>query len=171
MKTFILIAIFLFTIQCTFAQDTLVTYTRPFNESSLNKNDLFDKALLWFTRSFYNSYDVIKVNNKAAGILTGKAFFYSSYKVPQKQDSTTGFDFTDYNFIWTMKITDNNVSFSISNLCINGGIPVTSAIESPFVILMQSSERSEQNWGLSKLYLMKNLDALLGKLNVELATR
>lgn len=171
MKKFILTVIVLFTVQCSFAQDTLVTYTRSLNETTLNKNELYDKALLWFTRSFYNSYDVVKISNKAAGIITGKAFFYSSYKVPQKTDSTTGFDFTDYNFSWAMKITDKNVRFSITNVCINGGIPVTSAIESPFVILMQSSERSEHNWNLSKIYLMKNLDALLGTLNADLATR
>ncbi|MES2431162.1 MAG: DUF4468 domain-containing protein [Bacteroidota bacterium] len=158
------------------AQNKLVTYTKTWDGIALNKNEIFDKVHTWFEKSFYNTYDKINVSNKEAGIISGQAFFYSPYKILKNTDSTEASDFANYYLDWSAKVTNGRIVFTITKILINKGnvyeskaTPVTASATSPFIILMQPEETTQEQWLLAKAYLKKNLDGLTNTLLNELS--
>ncbi|UEG48964.1 DUF4468 domain-containing protein [Ferruginibacter lapsinanis] len=156
-------------IELSFGQDKPMRYDKVINQIPLGKEQLFDRVLLWFDRSFFNNEDVIKVTNRKAGMIAGKAVFYSGYKVPVNNiDSVNDDKFVNYNFEWTIWINNNYIYFSIPQIYINGTTLVTTAKKCPIVILAQSDEITDSQWNLAKIYLIKNLDVLLDSLQYKL---
>lgn len=171
MKVILTLLLIIMNISFSFAQDRVLSYTKNISGFSLNKDQLFDKVLQWFEKSFYNTKDKIKISNRQSGVISANAIFYSAYKVPNGTDSTAGDDFVNYNFEWTIKISNNQISFRIPHINIttpSNSVPVTSAKKTPYVIIMQSEQIAERNWALAKKYLMKNLDELTTSLYTEL---
>ncbi len=164
----------------TYAPTAAVTYSKDLNKNAQSTSRLFDKTLIWFYKSFFHTYDKIITSNKEAGIITGRTFFYSTYNVPEKEGTVKAFDYTNYNFEWTVKIENGKMNFSIANIYINKNVydhkdinqktAVTHAVKIPYSVLTQSDKKMENDWGISKSYLITNIDALVASLNKELAT-
>ena len=172
MKLILTILLLIGNISHSFAQDRVLSYTKNISGISLSQDQLFEKVLQWYERSFFNTKDKIKTSNKQSGVITANAVFYSAYKVPNGPDSTAGEDFVNYNFEWTIKISNNQISFRIPHINIttpSNSVPVTSAKSTPYPIIMQPQQIAERNWALAKKYLMKNLDELTASLYTELA--
>ncbi|MGG9970901.1 DUF4468 domain-containing protein [Ferruginibacter sp. SUN002] len=161
------------------ASNAVMTFSREINAGTQSNDRLFNKSLIWFAKSFFHSYDKILSSDRSTGIITGRTFFYSGYKVPGKTDSTNAFDYTNYNFEWTIKITNGKVDFTIGNMYVNKNIHVTNnidqktavtkAVKIPFIVLLNTDEKMKNDWKLSRSYLVNNLDALVVSLNKELA--
>ena len=169
MRYFLLSFVYLVVFELAFAQDKPLSYTKTLSSIPLNNDQIFDKVLLWFGSSFFNDKDVIKVKNRNTGIIRGNAVFYSGYKVPINiKDSVNDDKFVNYNFEWTIRVINNHVHFSIPEIYINQKILVTTAKECPVTILAQSDEKTDNEWGLAKAYLIKNLNGLMENLNYKL---
>jgi hypothetical protein len=66
------------------AQDYPLTYSRVLKVDSTSKTELFDKAMVWCSKSFNESKSAINVKDKESGIIAGKALLTSYYKIPKK---------------------------------------------------------------------------------------
>jgi hypothetical protein len=186
MKKLLTTALLCAIIQISFAQNAfvsqknsdLLTYTKELNGSDQSDKRIFDKTLIWFYKSFKYNYDKIQTKDRETGIISGRALFYSPYKVSEKGDSVAGEYYTNYNFEWTVRIENNKINFSIEKIYINknfdyeitGKRLATTATKIPFIVLTQSDEKMEKDWNSSKIFLMKNLDALVTSLDTELST-
>ncbi len=106
MKKFSVSLLFLILTKFLIGQDSLLTYTKILKVDSLSKNEIFDKSLIWCSKTFVDSKSAIKVKERESGIIGGKAFYQSFYKVPKKKDSITGLLFTNYYFDWLIEIKD-----------------------------------------------------------------
>jgi len=56
-----------------------ITYTEVNKIDSLNKSELYSKALEWFTYKFSSSNDVIQLKNEDRGEIIGKGSFGIKY--------------------------------------------------------------------------------------------
>ncbi len=96
-----LIAIFLFLPMVTFAQEKsdliifpevngVVDYTDVvILDSSVKKNELFNRAKAWFIQYYKSANDVIQMQDKDAGIIIGKGVFEFGFNPSTLSDRTT----------------------------------------------------------------------------------
>lgn len=169
----ICLALFTFTGSC-FCQDSLVTYTRVLTIDSVSKNDLFDKTLIWCSRSFKDSKSAIKVNERESGIIGGKAYFNSDYKIPRKRDSISGVLFTSFYFDWLIEIKHAKLRISFTNIMVslsNGDYAVSSSPEAPVEVWLQAKSKTDLEWKLAKEYLTRNFDALISSMYLHLSSK
>ena len=154
-----------------FSQDSLLTYTKVLHSDSLSKGEIYDRSMIWFSRSFGNSKSAIFVQDKNSGIIGGKAYYQCLYKIPTKKDSVLGTVYRDYYFNWTLEIKDGRCRFSIKDLVyswMDVDHVVTTSSKPPVKILFQSSEKTELEWKLSKQYFIIGMDQLMSALNNDL---
>jgi len=184
MKKAILILFFILPF-FTYSQDTLLTYTKVLTFDSISKGNIFDKALIWCSKSFKDSKSAINVKERDGGIISGKAIIDNYYYIHKNknhpEDSTLVLCFNDYKFDWLIEVKDNKLRFSISNLNYYRNIsnaysnydidyPVTTSEKPPHDLTFISTEKIKLYWKLSKENLFKKLDLLMKELNEEIKT-
>lgn len=169
MKRMILVA-FAFISLHSFSQDSALIYSRVLIADSLLKGDIYDKVLIWCSKSFTDSKSAINVKDKESGIIGGKASFDSYYKIPRKKDSVISTAYTHYFFDWLIEIKDSKARFSLSNILVNefsGDFPVMINGKPPIKFAFTSDEKNQLYWDLAKRALVYNLDILLDSLYTE----
>jgi len=169
------IALFLLLPCQSFSQDSVITYTRILTATALKKEEIFDRALIWCSKAFKDSKSAIRVKERDGGIIAGKAYFESLYKVPKKKDSVISNVYSQYFFDWLIEIKENKLRFSIPLFTIKSsptnegdGIIVTQSIKPPYDILFMASKKVRMEWELAKKALVNNLNILLNSLDQEL---
>lgn len=172
-KTFLVIVV-LFFVTPARCQDTLLTYSHILQVDTLSKNEIFDRTLIWCSKAFKDSKSAINVKEREGGIIGGKAYYQSPYKVPKKKDSTLGLVFNNYYFDWLIEIKDNKLRFTASNIILkelDKDFIVTTTKIAPFEVWLQPKSKTELQWKLSKEYFVKNLDELLFSLRSDLVAK
>jgi len=158
----------------SFCQDTLLTYTRVVTFDSIGKNEIFDKTLIWCSKSFTDSKSAINVKERDGGILAGKALYKSPYKIPKKKDSTEGIYYNNYYFDWLIEIKDNKLRFSVTNVKLHEleqEYVVSSSSKPPYDIIFYSTKNITNSWILTRKYFISNLSRLLDNLSSEIQER
>jgi len=96
MKKFIILILVLITINAKLFGQVPLSYSEVIQVNDVSKNELFDRAKLWFAISFKSSNSVLQIENKEEGELVGKGFF--KY----------------YSNIWSVKhVTEGPIRFTI----------------------------------------------------------
>lgn len=174
MKRFFVSAILTFLIKFSIGQDSLLTYSKILKVDSISKNEIFDKTLIWCSKAFSDSKSAINVKEREGGIIGGKAYYLSSYKVPKKKDSTIGVIFNNYYFDWLIEVKDGKLRFSATNILLkelNSDYIVSTKIKAPYEVWLQPKSKTQLEWKLSKEYFIKNLDRLMTSLNDDLVLK
>jgi hypothetical protein len=172
-RLLVLLVLFLLT-KLSIGQDSLLTFTKILKVDSISKNEIFDKTLVWCSKSFIDSKSAINVKERDGGIIGGKAYYQSLYKVPKKKDSTIGVIFNNYYFDWLIEIKEGKLRFSATNILLkelNSDYVVSTKINAPFEVWLQPKSKTELEWKLSKEYFIKNLERLLDSLYDDLALK
>jgi hypothetical protein len=148
------------------SQDSVLMYSHILKVDTLSKNQIFDKALIWCSKSFKESKSAINVKEREGGIIAGKAKTVIVYYIPTQKDSTLGLLFYDYRFDWLIEIKDNKLRFSAKNIEVNEGaqesyLPVTTKIEAPTKLTFTKQSKVNLWWKLSKEAFIRNLDKLM----------
>lgn len=171
MKSLIFLFTFLLVTTFVTGQDSLLTYTKILKVDSISKNEIFDKTLIWCSKAFNDSKSAINVKERDGGIIGGKAYYVSYYKIPKKKDSTMGVVFNNYFFDWLIEIKEGKLRFSATNILLkelNNDYVVTAKVKAPYEVWLQPKSKTEAEWKLSKEYFIKNLDKLMISLNGDL---
>jgi Domain of unknown function (DUF4468) with TBP-like fold len=161
-------------VKFSIGQDSLLTYSKILKIDSVSKNDIFDRTLIWCSKSFNDSKSAINVKEREGGIIGGKAYYLSSYKIPKRKDSTSGVIFNNYYFDWLIEIKEGKLRFSATNILLkelNSDYIVSTKTQAPFEVWLQPKSKTELDWKLSKEYFIKNLDRLMLSLNNDLVLK
>lgn len=156
------------------AQGDPLVYSRVLTLDSVSKSDLFDKALIWCSKSFNDSKSAINVKEKESGIIAGKATIDSYYKIPRRKDSVSSTAYTNYLFDWLIEVKESKVRFSLKNIIVKeygGDYPVTINGRYPIKFAFLSEEKNKQVWDLAKAAFVRNIDALTNSLYSDLNKR
>lgn len=173
-RTILLTALHLLLSVIIYGQDTAITYSHILKVETLSKNQIFDKTLIWCSKAFNDSKSAINVKEREGGIIGGKAFYISPYKVPKKKDSTLGLFFNNYYFDWLVEIKDNKLRFTANNIVLkelDREIAVTTKKQAPFEVWLQPKSKTELEWQLSKQYFIRNLEKLMYSLYDDLVKK
>lgn len=138
-------------------------YSRVLSLDSVNKDDIYDRALIWCSKSFTDSKGAINMKDKESGLIAGKALVKNYYKIPRKRDSVDCFLFVDYYFDWLIEVKDSKARLSLKNIEVeenNINFPVTNSNTPPIKIMFQSPEKQQLIWGLSKKSFVRYMDAI-----------
>lgn len=159
--------------QCSivYSQDIPLIYSRVLIADSVSKNDLFDKALIWCSKSFNESKSAINVKDKESGIIAGRGSIDNYYKIPRKKDSVMCYFFTDYKFDWLIEIKDGKARFSLKNIKVTETereYLATTSVNPPVKIMFQSPEKNQLIWALSKRSFIRYIDAITDNLYFDL---
>jgi hypothetical protein len=152
-------------------EDDPLVYSRVLIVDSLSKGDIYDRSLIWCSKSFSDSKGAINVKDKESGIVAGKASLKNYYKIPRKKDSADCFYFVDYFFDWLIEIKDNKARLSLKNIQVSESdidYPVTTSINPPVKIYFQSPEKQQMIWDLSKKSFLRYMDAVADNLYSDL---
>lgn len=152
------------------AVDPLI-YSRVLTVDSATKSAIYDKALIWCSKSFSDSKDAINVKDKESGIVAGKASIKNYYKVPGKKDSVASWLFSDYVFDWLIEVKDGKARFSTKNVAYFdelGNHPVYINSKPPTRVMFQKPEKTQIEWDMSKKYFVMYMDAITDNLNSDL---
>lgn len=172
MKCLILASI-LFT-HTVHAQEKPLLYSKVLVLDSVSKNDIYDRALLWCSKSFKDSKSAINVKDKESGIIAGKAFFLSGYKMPRKKDSVLSVTFSNYYFDLLIEIKDGKARFSLSNIMLkemDQEFLVNENSKPPFKVWLQPDSRTQLEWDISKKYFIASMEVLSGLLYSDLVKK
>jgi hypothetical protein len=170
----LLTAMFTFIAFTSVAQDLPLTYTRVLAADSLRKGDIYDKALLWCSKSFNESKSAINVKDKESGIIAGKALVKNYYKVPSKKDSSESWIFSDYFIDWLIEVKDGKARFSAKNVIYKdeaGDHPVYINSKPPGKVMFQKPEKTQMEWDMSKKYFIVYMDAITETLYTDLTKK
>lgn len=172
MKLFIITILWLL---CSFlstqGQSTQLTYSRVLIVDSASKLELFDKAMVWCSKSFNESKSAINVKDKESGLIAGKALLSSYYKIPRKKDSILSSVYSNYFFDWLIEIKEAKLRFSISNIVLredSGDYPIMINDKAPIKIAFATEEKIKTEWECSKAGFIHNLDLLANSLYSDL---
>lgn len=142
---------------------------------SLSRGEIFDKTLIWCGQRFTDSKSALRMSNRESGLISGKAYFLSSYKMPRKKkDSIAGTVFLSYYFNWLIEIKENKMRVSINEIVYEFNdtkYPVKIDGKPPVDILFQSSVKNQLEWDLSKKYLLSNFDNMFDILSKQVAKK
>jgi hypothetical protein len=171
--SFLSCVLILISINCLGQQraDEPLVYTRVLLIDSSTKGDIYDKALLWCSKSFSDSKGAINVKDKESGIVAGKASIKNYYKVPGKKDSSASWIFSDYYFDWLIEVKDGKARFSTKNVAYHddlGDHPVYINSKPPGKVMFQKPEKTQMEWDMSKKYFVVYMDAITENLNTDL---
>lgn len=151
--------------------DEPMVYSRILSIDSLTRGDIYDRSLIWCSKSFSDSKGAINVKDKESGIIAGKGMIKNYYKIPKKKDSVACLFFIDYFFDWLIEIKDNKARLSLKNIQVNESnidYPVTTNVNPPMKIYFQSPEKQQMIWDLSKKSFVRYMDAVTDNLYSDL---
>ena len=178
MKLTILSLVLLYNVSNAFAQDSTFSVVRVIAADALSKNEIFDKTLIWCSKSFNDSKSAINVKEREGGIIAGKAYYYSDYKIPKRKDSvfmskTFAQSFVQYHFDWLIEIKDHKLRFGITNVKLTEEgkeYPIEST-KAPYGFIDQSTEKTLLHWNLSKSAFLNNVNQLINTFESELRSK
>jgi len=143
--------------------DAPLLYSRVLTVDSATKSDIYDKALVWCSKSFSDSKSAINVKEKEGGIIAGKASIKNIYKVPGKKDSVASWIFSDYIFDWLIEVKDGKARYSIKNVAYHddlGDHAVYVNSKPPGKVMFQKPDKTQMEWDMSKKYFLIYMDAI-----------
>ncbi len=85
--SFLLIPLFAI---CQEEEDSKLTYEEVINVENASKDELYNRAKIWFVNSFNSSNDVIQMDNKEDGQIIGKAIFIYKPSMLQQSEQSKG---------------------------------------------------------------------------------
>jgi hypothetical protein len=170
-----------------FSQDSLLTYSKILSFDSISQNTIFDRTLIWCSKSFKDSKNAINVKEREGGIISGKAYLDCNYFIQKKKKSTDSIIspyYKTYKFDWLIEVKNSKLRFSISQLyyyTVVGATAYSSSYEKKYAVtksetppidyFLTSTEKLKQYWKLSKEGLVNNLDLLIESLKSEIINR
>lgn len=146
-------------------------YSRVLSLDSVNKSDIYDRALIWCSKSFTDSKGAINVKDKESGLIAGKGLLKNYYKIPRKKDSVDCFLFVDYYFDWLIEVKDSKARLSLKNIEVEENdinFPVTNSLNPPIKVMFQSPEKQQLIWDLSKKSFIRYMDLISNNLHSDL---
>ncbi len=106
-------------------RDTLITFHEVEKIDSTKANELFNRARMWVNDNFKSGKDVIQINDKETGTITGKGILKLPYNY-KFYGKTSGE--TDYNFSFKIFVKDYKYKCEFTNFeNINGFIGATNS--------------------------------------------
>lgn len=115
--------------------DTTLTFQEVVKADSIKANELFNRARMWVNDNFKSGKEVIQINDKETGTLTGKANLKISYSY-KFYGETSGE--TDYSFTFKILVKDEKYKYEFTNFeNVNGFI---GAIDSRIGILTSKKD-------------------------------
>ena len=156
------------------AQDSLsyITYSKVFIADLITKQQIYDRAMIWFSKAFVDSKGAINVKEKESGIIAGKATYKNMYKSApkKKKDSTEGIMFYNYKFDWLFEVKEGKARISITQINVKDLVeekyyPVIMKDSAPYKILFQFKAVTDTEYLLSKKYFVRNMDLLMASIN------
>lgn len=109
-KLIILISVYLIASLSAYSQETL-TYTDVVTVEGVSKDELYNRANLWFATSYNNSKAVLQLENKIEGQIIGKATMPYKPKIYNASERTIGkIDYTIKIFL-----KDNRYKYEITD--------------------------------------------------------
>ena len=169
-----------------FSQDSLLTYSKILSFDSVSQNRIFDRTLIWCSKSFKDSKNAINVKEREGGIISGKAYLDCVYYIHKRKttDSLISPYYNTYQFDWLIEVKNSKLRFSISQLYYYtpvGATAYSSSYEKKYVVtksetppidyFLTSTEKLKLYWKLSKEGLVNNLDLLMESLKSEVINR
>lgn len=174
MRKIIFLGVVSLYLNTAYCQDSLLVYSRVLNFDTIGKGKIFDKTLIWCSKAFTDSKSAINVKERDGGLIAGKAFYQSAYKVPKKKDSVAGLMFNNYYFDWLIEIKGNKLRFTANNVLLkelDNDYIVTNKKNAPFEVWLQPKPKTDLEWQLSKEYFLKNIDRLISSLYQEIVKK
>lgn len=83
--------------QYSFDDNNNLLYVKVIDDLNLNKDELFNRALSYFTYNYTSASDVINIKDKEAGTIVGKGYFKTFYCTTQML--VIGTDFSAYHIL------------------------------------------------------------------------
>lgn len=171
MKKIIILISLIIVINIVKGQNEPLIFSKILKLDSISKNEIFDKTLIWCSKSFSDSKSAINVKEREGGIIVGKARVISSYKIPKRKDSILSMTFLNYYFDWLIEIKEGRLRFTANNIFLNDlgdEILVTNSTKAPYQVWLQPTSKTELEWKLSKENFINYLDRILESLKNEI---
>ena len=109
MKKLILVLFTAFAVSNSYAQSSAITEVVPVEGAS--KTELYNRAKLWFAKTFKSAKDVIQLDDKENGQIIGNGAI--SYSAPA---GIPGYNFSGYfYFTVTVEVKDNRFKYTFEN--------------------------------------------------------
>lgn len=151
MKALLLFILFPFYVN---AQDTVISYSEIVTVDSASKNDLFIKARQWVNETFKSSKDVLQINDKETGELSGKGIMPVIVHMKYLGDRTYTFE---ANFAINIWVKDGRYKYEFKNFNVyfpdshdeSLGI-LTSSEECPTKFGFNSQKKTNEIWQSAK---------------------
>lgn len=161
----------------TIAQDSLLTYTEVVELPGQTKEQLFVKARHWFTNTFRDSKEVLEINDKETGELSGKGIIKSRWHYKQfgKREAYPATVFFHIS-IW---VKDSKYKYAITHLEARNkidnsaasqdfGLLTTSAV-SPVKWSGVSQKKMNEVWNDLKIETAKEIEGLIAAMKSSIA--
>lgn len=92
-------------------ESTPISFSEVVKVDSVNKDELFNRARSWFNKSFRSSKDVLNINDKETGALSGKGLMQYYSKIFMGSEATRGV----IRFTVTIQVKDGRYKYSITD--------------------------------------------------------
>ena len=175
MKGFILIFILALKFGFVNAQDNPIQYVKVLNFDSLSKYEIFDRALIWCSKSFKDSKSAINVKEREGGIIGGKATQVIIYTIEKNGKNIERGTFRNQYFDWTIEVKQGKLRFSINNIYADmdteNDILITSSEKCPYSNPFIKQTTLEKEWSKIKVVMLNKFDLLSNSMFDEISKK
>lgn len=95
-------------------KDSSIRYSDVVKVDSVSKNDLFLRARDWFNNTFRDSKEVLQIQDKESGEISGRGIF-STYVRHSTLGVQNGYEMK-YHFMVTVWVKDNRYKYEITDI-------------------------------------------------------
>jgi len=148
---------------CIAQKDTAISFTDVVKVDSTSKDVLFQRARDWFNNTFRNSKEVLQIQDKETGEISGKGIFSSYVK-----HSTLGVDNSynnDFRFQITIWVKDGKYKYLLSDIDnINGAVAfgiITSSDHTKEKISMVRQKKMDEYYMAAKNGAIKEATGII----------
>jgi len=148
---------------CIAQKDTAISFTDIVKVDSTSKDVLFQRARDWFNNTFRNSKEVLQIQDKETGEISGKGIFSSYVK-----HSTLGVDNSynnDFRFQITIWVKDGKYKYLLSDIDnINGAVAfgiITSSDHTKEKISMVRQKKMDEYYMAAKNGAIKEATGII----------
>lgn len=96
-----------------YAQDAPFVISEVIEIKNVDKNELFVRGREWFNENFKNSKEVLQIQDKETGELSGKGIFTISYVFHYMGEKTAK---TNVSFLLSLWVKDGKYKYELTNL-------------------------------------------------------